>query len=148
MVLMLKNQSACLQQRDNHGVRIIGALFPISVVNEKRITAGSFASGNIAPSISYHEAMRKIYLPLVRSVYEHSWFWLTASTSIRARVETSLDIITQSISKQLAVHRLHNVPLLDACRDIWLVCDDNDQETSLTQIQHRVFSAWEKYKLF
>ena len=90
----LKNKFACFLQGPDYRVRIIGAPFPIFIVNKKSVAARRLPRGHIPPPISDHETAREVYLPLVSRLDQHSRFGLAAIATVRIRVITHLNVIT------------------------------------------------------
>ena len=144
----LKNKFTRLFQRPNHCVRIVGASFPILVVDKKRITTSRLPCRHVPPPITHHKTTREIYLPLVRRVNQHPRFWFSTITTIRVRVITRPDVVTQPRDTESVVHRLYHFPGLNAGSDIRLVRNDDDQKSSLVQRFNCLFRARKKFKLF
>src|SRR3989344_4209910 len=143
----LKNKFTRLFQRPNHCVRIVGASFPILVVDKKRITTSRLPCRHVPPPITHHKTTREIYLPRVRRVNQHPRFRFATITAIRVRVITRPDVVTQPRGTESVVHRLYHFPGLNAGSDIRLVRDDNDQKSSLVQRLNRPFRPREQLKL-
>jgi len=118
-------------------VREYKRFFSQSRIDEDRLAFGSSSRLDVTPAISNHEAKRELNFSLRSLGQQHAGLRLTTRTLIRIIVETRTDAVERQRLEQLRVNSVDILASRSTSRNIWLVGDNDQQESRAFQASKR-----------
>jgi hypothetical protein len=126
--------------------RLLPQRLAVTAIDENRATASGVGTIDIAPAIAYQEAPFQVDIMSAGRAEHHSWLGFSAVASLTlagAGVKADFDIIERRHRRsQGGMHRFDNLPALGPAADIGLVCDDDQNEPSLSQSYASFSYTW------
>jgi hypothetical protein len=107
-------------------------------IYQQSVAASRFPGNDIAVAIADHIAIFQIDVPMRRGIEKHAGLGFAAIAPLILAVRAYPDVIHGNARPQLRVHGLYNSAPHQSIPDIWLVGNNDHEETSLFERFHRL----------